>query len=233
MGHIYIIAHKTLDRVYVGQTTSLKRRFYRHRYLLTRGAHDNPGLQRDWIAFGPETFVFEVVATIPDNLLTPVEQAWLDTLPLLGFATYNVCAVAESRRGVPQSEATRARISAAGKGRVVSEETRARMRIAQKAACNTPERLQRLRESGLGRVLTPEAVAKRTASRGDWKPSAEHLESLQASRRGKTHTDATKAQIGASNRGKVRSEEARRKMSDAAKARHAVVTQALTKPEKA
>lgn len=55
-----------------------------------------------------------------------------------------------------RSPETRAKISAAGRGRIVSAETRAKMSAAHTGRMNTPEAIEKVRQANIGRQLTAE-----------------------------------------------------------------------------
>jgi len=60
---IYKITNQINNKVYIGQTSStLARRWANHRYYLRKGTHFNEHLQRAWIKYGEDSFLFERIA---------------------------------------------------------------------------------------------------------------------------------------------------------------------------
>jgi len=67
--------------------------------MLTVGSHFNKAMQKDWNAFGPDKFVFEILETVKvkdddENFnlydeLTLLEQIWLEKLKPVGDGGYN------------------------------------------------------------------------------------------------------------------------------------------------
>ncbi len=75
--------------VYIGSTKDVRRRWAEHRRDLGRGRHCNPRLQRAWSKYGPDAFVFNVLAIPPADHLLAVEQQYLD-LALAWGEVFNV-----------------------------------------------------------------------------------------------------------------------------------------------
>lgn len=61
---IYNIRNKINGRIYIGCSKNFKNRFREHRKKLNQGIHENMFLQRAWVKYGPESFVFEIVETL-------------------------------------------------------------------------------------------------------------------------------------------------------------------------
>lgn len=71
MYDIYLILNNVTDKVYIGQSKELKKRWYIHRKSLDKGVHHCAHLQRAWWKYGQSSFEFLIVET---NLAT-VEEA--------------------------------------------------------------------------------------------------------------------------------------------------------------
>ena len=102
--------------------------------------------------------------------------------------------------GSTSSDETKAKLSAAAKGRIVSEETKAKLSAA-----------------GKGRIVSEETKAKLSIAHMGQTQSDETKAKLLAANKGKARSDETKAKISAMNKGKVRSEEYKAKISAAKK----------------
>jgi len=164
---IYCIRHDVDGgRVYIGSSVSLKARWKSHRTQLRQGKHHAAHLQRAWLKYGESAFVFEVLEYVPNVAeLIIREQSWIDVAgainPLTGF---NMCPIAGSSLGAKQTEATRAKISAARMGHVHSAETRIAMSIALTGKSPTQETRERLRMANVGKTLSDAHKAKLSAS---------------------------------------------------------------------
>lgn len=101
---IYKINVEGGSSVYIGSATNLKRRFDLHISQLRNGIHHCIALQRAFIKYGEEAFSFEILELCESETLIEHEQAWIDKTENL----YNSCKVAGSRKGVKESEETKA-----------------------------------------------------------------------------------------------------------------------------
>lgn len=115
---VYKITNKANGKSYVGSTTlTFKTRWRGHQIGLIRGDHGNIYLQRAWNKYGEENFQFEVLERcLPDRCIER-EQYWLDALDSCNHNVgYNICPIAESRRGAKLSEETKRQMSVAHTG---------------------------------------------------------------------------------------------------------------------
>lgn len=175
---VYIIRCLANDKIYIGSTKNLRRRWYLHRWQLDRSKHDNPHLQRAWNKYGAAAFVFEVLELVMPRLLLEREQHWLDEFkpyrPEIGF---NIGIRANSgAAGREPSEETRRKISAANSGKVRSLETRAKIGTAHKGTKLSKEHIEKLRLSHKGYKLTDETRAKLSVAHRGKRRSPESVE---------------------------------------------------------
>lgn len=72
---IYAIRHEASDRVYVGQSQDIEKRWNNHRTTLNRDCHHNKYLQRCWNKYGSDAFVFEILIEEDDlTKLSSIER---------------------------------------------------------------------------------------------------------------------------------------------------------------
>lgn len=76
MQGIYKITCLPEDRVYIGSSTEIAKRWQRHIRTLNYATHHNYKLQIDWDCYGDESFTFEVIEET-DQLIER-EKFWLD-----------------------------------------------------------------------------------------------------------------------------------------------------------
>ncbi len=125
---IYAIIHLRSGRIYVGSAQDLVSRWDHHRCRLVLGAHVNRYLQHAWTKHGADAFEWRVLEDVPGQDLLIREQWWMDRLAATKRATgFNICPTAGSQAGKPVSQETRAKLSAAGKGKRHTPETKARI----------------------------------------------------------------------------------------------------------
>lgn len=79
MSCVYIIRNTRNEKVYVGSTVNVKKRWQEHRRTLRRGTHHARHLQNAWNKYGEDVFVFELVETdVNIEVLLEREQHHLD-----------------------------------------------------------------------------------------------------------------------------------------------------------
>lgn len=169
---IYAIRHVDTNRLYIGSSITIKRRWAQHRYRLKTRQHHSRFLQRAWDKYGPSSFEFTVLHQCSEEDLLTCEQFYLDALRpkfnTVETAGTNVgfkmspeqCEEIGKRfRGIPKTAQHRDKISKALKGsrgsyghqgRRHSDEARRKMSNAKKGQTYPPRSLehrQRLSES--------------------------------------------------------------------------------------
>jgi len=70
---IYKITNIVNNKCYIGQSISIKNRWWDHENLLTRNKHHSFHLQRSWNKYGKENFKFEILEICPDEELNEKE----------------------------------------------------------------------------------------------------------------------------------------------------------------
>ncbi|KAA0089356.1 hypothetical protein CIW54_07785 [Paraburkholderia sp. T12-10] len=170
-------------KMYIGSAKSFKARWAVHIHHLRAGTHHSPALQRAWLKYGEESFLFVKIALCPITDLLAVEQSRINALK----PAYNVCITAGSQLGMRHTDLAREKMSRANKGenhpnwgRRLSESTRERIASAQKGQNGhwwgkTPSAMSRAKMSlaKLGKVYSAEAKAKMALSKmGDKNPAA-------------------------------------------------------------
>jgi group I intron endonuclease len=76
MQGIYKITCIPENRVYIGSSSNIPKRWQRHVRTLNDSSHHNYKLQLDWDCYGDESFTFEVIEETKE--LTARERYWLD-----------------------------------------------------------------------------------------------------------------------------------------------------------
>jgi group I intron endonuclease len=135
---IYKIQSKAKsDRIYIGSTINIKKRWRSHLLKLRAGKHPNPLLQKHFIKYKESDLVFFVIELCFPEFLIPREQYYIDKLK----PSFNICTKAGSTLGVKHSVETRIRVSEGHKGQIpwnkgktgiYSEETRKKIGDAGK-----------------------------------------------------------------------------------------------------
>jgi len=95
---VYQIRNIVNERVFVGAALNLHGILNRHKFELKMGSHRNKRLQADWLAFGSESFAFEILDELTPKEgsgrdykaeLAVLEELWLGKLQPYGDLGYN------------------------------------------------------------------------------------------------------------------------------------------------
>lgn len=118
---------------YVGQSQDILQRLRSHRYLLNRGSHTNRHLLSAWRLYGSEAFSFAIVEETSLDQLTERETWWIDQLSAHHTqGGFNQRLAADSNRGLKKSMDAIQRSNAYRKGRPLSEAHKAAIGAANR-----------------------------------------------------------------------------------------------------
>lgn len=158
---IYCIKNILNNKLYVGSSTRIYDRFYRHKKDLQSNTHCNRYLQNSWNKYGEGGFKFEVIEECSKENLIEREQYWLDFYKENG-KVYNVRLKVESNRGLKHSAEHNRKIGDANRGKKISDEQK-----------------KKVSDSLKGRKLTKESIEKRTESRKNYKHSEDTKDKMK------------------------------------------------------
>jgi group I intron endonuclease len=132
---IYKITSIASGKIYIGCASNVRTRINGHLYDLRRNKHHNSYLQKAWIKYGEENFVFEIVEKCDINDLHAKEHYWVNELNCLDRTIgYNLKPTDPNGNSIH------------------SEETKEKLRIANKGQKPSELCIQKLKE----RTLSPE-----------------------------------------------------------------------------
>lgn len=225
----YLATNIITGRRYVGITTqSLRRRWAHHLRQAARGSKSCRMLGASIRRHGAEAFTVEEIASARTREdLRDLERALIVQWGTLAPAGYNLTAGGDG--GFSPSEATRALLSAAAKLRPLPPEMR-EIRVGPKNGMHgkkmSPSSRAKMSASHMGKKHTEETRAKIAASNSGAEFSIAHRANLSASAKARS-TNATaghlrvfsEAQRGKA--GRIPTEEDRKRMGEAQKARWA------------
>lgn len=176
---IYAIINTVNNRVYIGSSCDIERRFVNHRYRLNKGNHYNLDFQHEWNVFGGDVFVFEIIDYCVPELLSLLEsnyiQQYWDHLYNRTLSTYRNLDADMSRAGEANGMF----------GKTHTEE--ARQSISESAMGN---------QRALGAVRSPEirAMLSESASRRTGPDNPFY---------GRSHSEESKQKMAEANMGKL------------------------------
>ena len=203
LGHVYLVDNKLNGKQYVGQTTVGDRRG--HGKLITKA----------YRKYGTENFTYDVICSGIDNQATLnfIERFWIKVMDCRVPNGYNLEHGGKTSGKV--SDETKAKISAAHKGRKSSKEAIEKMRLAKLGKKHTPEAIANM--SAAQSKRPKESYEKMAAKLRGRKRDPEIAKKVAAKQIGKIVSEETKAKIREARSRQVITEEHKQKLSDAAK----------------
>lgn len=155
---IYGIYCQPDKKWYVGQAQNIRRRNQAERRALAAGTCHNKHLQRAWDKYGPDAFLWVVLAYCPTEALDATEIAWIEKLNSYK-AGFNETVGGGGARGFKHSKEWRDQASARNsdgksprKGHPIPAASKARMR-ANALGGNSPRAKAVYQMNGAGEVL--------------------------------------------------------------------------------
>lgn len=214
---IYALTDPRTNEVrYVGKAGDPERRIKEHLW-------DKRNCHRVWwikklarLGLKPRLLILEEVSLAE---WPPAEQRWIKHFRDIGVALTNATDGGEGTVNVNLSIETRARMSVSAHNRPpMSHETRAKLSAAHKGRKKSPEMCAKLGASHVGLKHTPEARAKMSAANTGRKHTLEARAKIAAALRVRVISSETGAKISAAKMGHTVSLETRAKISATKKA---------------
>lgn len=199
---VYCIKNTSNNKIYIGQSDDIKRRFRRHKTELRNDKHINVHLQNAWNKYGEKAFEF-LILDITESIegLDDLEKQYIKELDTFRNG-YNRTPGGESGYtsflGKKHSEESKKKMRLAKLGKRRSEETKANMRKSAKGFTgkHSLETKKKMSEKAKGRTFSKETVEK-----------------IRAKSIGRTHDDESKRKMSIAHKGKVLSEETKTRIS--------------------
>jgi len=188
---IYQIKNIINNKIYIGSSVDIKRRWSEHRSDLKKMKHHSIHLQRAWHHYGEDVFIFTILEDVEEpDLLIEREQHYLDLYkPYKREIGYNSCPNARNCLGFKHSDESKKKMSKSRIGFKHSEQTKAKMSksaIGRKASFETRKKMSEARK---GRkpwntgIETPQEVKDKISKTLKGRPSP---------MKGKKHSEETK-----------------------------------------
>lgn len=196
---IYMIKNLINEKVYIGKSFDIKKRWSNHRYELNKGIHVNNHLQSAWNKYGADNFEFSIVETCDEDSLSDKEIYWIKETDAYGS-------------GYNQTEG--------GEGSHLSDDIKNKIGAAAKEWWSNPENKNRMSEQRkgegsywYGKTFPDDMVKKLSESHKN--PSEEIRRKQSEAHKGNKLSEEAKSKISKANKGRKISEETRKKISDA------------------
>jgi group I intron endonuclease len=201
---IYCIRNIINNKIYIGSSCNIKKRFRYHKWQLNNNRHHSFLLQNAWNKYGENSFVFEVLQEVETHLLITEEQKWLDEKKTYQPENgYNISNIAGNPLNL-FTEETRKKISLKNKGKIVSEETRKKMSASRLGKSLSEEHKKKLSEIKKGKTFSEEHKKNLSNSQiGLTRQfSEEHKKKLSEAKKGKCISSEHKEKISLTSRGR-------------------------------
>jgi len=106
---IYKILNTKNNKIYIGSSINIEKRFGEHLRALKGSYHNNNHLQSAWNKYGKSNFIFTIIETCSIKNLVEIEQFWMDYYNVTNNKKgYNICPKADHSI---VSEETKAKLS--------------------------------------------------------------------------------------------------------------------------
>jgi group I intron endonuclease len=201
---IYCIKNIINNKMYIGSSVNMAKRFRYHIWRLKNNKHHSFLLQNAWNKYGQNSFVFEVLQETEVDLLIAEEQKWLDEKKTYQPENgYNISNIAGSPLNL-FTEETRKKISLANKGKIVTEETRKKMSQSRSGKPFSDEHKKAISDGKKGKTFSEQhrknlSKAQTGLTRNF---TEEHKQKISESRKGLKFSDEHKKNIGIKSRGR-------------------------------
>jgi group I intron endonuclease len=219
---IYLIKNTVNNKVYIGSSINVDKRWKIHIWYLKEGKHHSCHLQSAWNIYGEQNFTFEIIQEVsnPEHLLA-YEQVYLDYYKSHEREKgYNVCKVAGSHLGMKHSEEAKQKISEIHKGKKLSEEHKKKIGEVHKGKIVSEETRRKIGEASRGRNVGRKHSEEARTKIGEAKKKMSEETRKKMSEAKKKMSEETKKKIGEARKGKISSEETRRKIGEASRGRN-------------
>jgi len=161
---IYCITNVSNGMFYLGSSVDIGRRRSSHFRELKKGVHANEHLQRSFIKYGENSFVFSVVETCHPDLVKCLENLFLNRVKICWDLCFNICdksiggprMVADRHPmfGKTHTEQTRRKLSKAHIGKTRTEEHKRAISKALQNRSFSKEHKIALSEAASNRIYT-------------------------------------------------------------------------------
>lgn len=148
---IYMIKCKINNKVYIGQSKNIKKRFSDHRSALNRNNHYNDLLQNDWNKYGQCSFEFSLIKECEEYELNKLENKYINEYKSYDKKSgYNITLGKDIDGAEIYTEEMRRRNSEGHVGHEVPEETKKKIGEANRGKKRTEEQKRAMSENRKG-----------------------------------------------------------------------------------
>ena len=167
---IYMIRCKINNKIYIGQSKNIEKRFSYHRSALNRNNHDNDLLQNDWNKYGQDYFEFNIIVECEEHKLNELEREYINEYKSCDFG-YNMTFGKDENGAEIYTEETKKKMSEAKKSKHHTEETRKKISESKMGHEVREETRKKISEAKMGYNHTEETKKKMSKNHSDFSGS--------------------------------------------------------------
>lgn len=162
---IYVIKNTINDRVYVGSSNNLYKRFNAHKNDLLKNSHDNKALTNFCSTYGIDKLFVEIIEFCDRAMLIERENYFIVNLKGYGYG-FNCCSTAKAFHGVEITEETRIKLSIARKKYILNNPEENKTRLDKGRLVSSKMRKEGLiKPNNLGKKASAETKLKQSLAK--------------------------------------------------------------------
>ncbi|HNC56693.1 MAG TPA: aminoacyl-tRNA hydrolase [Leptospiraceae bacterium] len=177
---IYKITNISNNKIYIGKSVNIWKRWSAHKLKLSKNLHSNTHLQASYNKYGLENFICEILEVCSEESLNDREMFWISKLNSrdknIGYNKVqggtggklnpeSLAKMAASHRGKKMPEHVKDKISKANAGRKRSEEEKLKISKAHKGKLKSESQILNIYKTLKGRKPTAEQRQKMSLAR--------------------------------------------------------------------
>lgn len=166
---IYMIKNINNNKLYIGSSKNIAKRWERHKYDLNKNRHPNSHLQNAWNKYGKDSFIFEIVEKCKEEDLIIREELNISILS----PQYNKISIINGQ--IIFSEESKNRMSESAKKKIFTEEHRKNMSNSRKNKKLSEDTKQKISLSNSGKTIpldTRKKISDTLKSKSEINPNA-------------------------------------------------------------
>jgi group I intron endonuclease len=145
------------NRLYIGSTVDIDKRWSQHKWMLDNNKHHSVKLQNHYNKYGKDDLVFSIMFECPiDNLIELEQQCINKNKPY-----FNICELAGSSIGRTHSAETKKKIGDKARGQKMSNSTKVKMAKSHRGLKHTDKTKHKMSLAAKGRKLRPVSTETR------------------------------------------------------------------------
>jgi group I intron endonuclease len=163
---IYKIQNKKDNKLYIGYSSDIKKRFTVHKCYLKKGLHENSYLQRAWNKYGEENFLFEIIELCKLDNCIELEDSYVKLFKSnnrrygYNLAITGVGSIGKMPKYIIEKAQKTKKINALKRGYYFTPETIKKQADGRRGFKHTAEAKLKIKAASTGRKKTKDVTQK-------------------------------------------------------------------------